>query len=390
MGEFSPVQLDALEDALEDLELAGIPGDLEGDPAVAGRLGDYRELLTLSREALPSVEVPAGILDGVLAAAREDAAAAVPEREAEADAAAKPWWARVSLWVPMLAVGASAALVLIVVRGTVFGEAEPSATVAAKTERADDAAPPQERRDGLLDDADALQAVAEPASVSDDGLGIEGLQQRGRLRGSAALGGDAGAPQEDDAESAAAFAKSDDSKPADAPAQPRPEPEAEPKPEAEPEPTDKVVYDEAAKGGVTPKPKRGKAKPAPKEPPSSGGKKSSPKPESKAAGGAPGGAPQPAKDADPLASAERNRQKGRCGSARAAYRSHLDDADDSVRARALAGMGLCALAGGDEDAANGFFERAKSADGSVAGFIAAERAKLSPKSEAPKNTTKKK
>ena len=32
MGEFSPVQLDALEDALEELELCGIPAELEADP----------------------------------------------------------------------------------------------------------------------------------------------------------------------------------------------------------------------------------------------------------------------------------------------------------------------------------------------------------------------
>ena len=53
MGEFSPVQLDALEDALEDLELIGVPAAFEDDATVSGRLREYRDLLQLSREALP-------------------------------------------------------------------------------------------------------------------------------------------------------------------------------------------------------------------------------------------------------------------------------------------------------------------------------------------------
>ena len=108
MGEFSPVQLDALEDALEDLELMGIPGELEDDASVAGRLSEYRSLLQLSREALPTEDVPEGVLAGVLAMARDEAAPVGTSRPQEASESA-PWWKRLSLWVPMLAVGASAA-----------------------------------------------------------------------------------------------------------------------------------------------------------------------------------------------------------------------------------------------------------------------------------------
>lgn len=366
MGEFSPVQLDALEDALENLELSGIPGELDGDLAVAGRLGEYRDLLVLSREALPAVDVPAGILDGVLAAAREEAVI-VPDAagEARADDAATPWWQRVSVWMPMLAVGASAALVLIVVRGTMFADAEPASTVARADAKSDDT-PAEEARaaeeapGALLDDADALQAMVEPAANADedDGLALGGLEQRGRLRGSGAFerGPSGRLEGEQQFETPKAERKSAESE--------RP---AEPEPAVAPEPTDKVVYGEKSKGAA--KKKSSSGTPEPKKPSGSVGPKAS-------SGGAPGGVPDAPKDADPLASAERDRKRGRCGAARSVYRAHLDDSDASLRARALAGMGLCALADGDEAAADDYFERATTADGGVGSFIAAERATL--------------
>ena len=405
MGEFSPVQLDALEDALEDLELSGIPGDLEDDIAVAGRLGEYRDLLVLSREALPPLDVPAGILDGVLAAAREEAVAAVPDspREAKADDAAKPWWQRFSLWMPMLAVGASAALVLIMVRGTLSTDAEPAATVAKADAKDDDKraaeAPAPEKTRALLDDADELQAVAEPAAAAnEDGLALGGLEQRGRLRGAAALEKDASDLDANAfADGEAEERKAETSKPPESEAPETPVP-AEAEPEPEPEPTDKVVYDGKAKGGSknsAPSKPKPDAKPKPKKKPSSSstsGKKSEPKSAGGAGipGGVPGGVPDSTKDADPLASAERNRTQGRCSSARSVYRSHLDDTDAAVRARALAGMGLCALADGDEKAADDYFKRAKSADGSVSGFISRERSKLDSRANRSQNQTKKK
>lgn len=406
MGEFSPVQLDAPEDALEDLELSGIPGELEADLAVAGRLGEYRDLLALSREALPPVDVPAGILDGVLAAAREEAVA-VPDtpREAKADDAAKPWWQRFSLWMPALAVGASAALVLIMVRGTLSGDAEPAATVAradAKDDAVAEEAPAAAKAEGsLLDGSDELQAVAEPAAAADeDGLALGGLEQRGRLRGTAAIEKDASdLDRNDDAfarDGEAEERKAEENKPVEPEVPAEAEPEPEPEPAVAPEPTDKVVYDGDSKGGAKKPspPSKSKSKPKPNKRPSSGsstgGKKSEPKSAGGGGipGGVPGGVPDSAKDADPLATAERNRKQGRCGSARSVYRSHLDDADTSLRARALAGMGLCALADGDEKTADTYFTRAKAADGGVSSFITRERSKIEGRST--QSQTKKK
>lgn len=408
MGEFSPVQLDALEDALEDLELSGIPGELEGDLAVAGRLGEYRDLLALSREALPPVDVPTGILDGVLAAAREEAVA-VPDtpRRAEADDAAKSWWQRFSLWMPMLAVGASAALVLIMVRGTLSGDAEPAATVAradAEDAKMDDApaeeAPAAAKTQGaFLDGSEELQAVAEPAAaVDEDGLALGGLEQRGRLRGSAAVEKDASdLDPNDDAfarDGEAEDRKAEENKPVEpeVPAEAEPEPESEPP--VAPEPTDKVVYDGDSKGGAKKKspPRNAKPKAKPSKPSSStSGKKSEPKPAGGGGipGGVPGGVPDSAKESDPLAAAERNRKQGRCGSARSVYRSHIDDSDASLRARALAGMGLCALADGDEKAADDYFKRAKAADGGVSSFISRERSKVEGRSTQAQTQKKK-
>ena len=90
----------------------------------------------------------------------------------------------------------------------------------------------------------------------------------------------------------------------------------------------------------------------------------------------PGGAPDDS--AQQLSSAERLRKQGRCSKARGIFNGLTDDADASVRARALAGLGLCAVASGDDKTASSFFSRAKKADASVAGFIDRERAKLEP------------
>ena len=388
MGEFSPVQLDALEDALEDLELVGIPGEFEDDAAVSGRLSEYRDLLHLSREALPPVEVPIGALDNVLALAREEAAAtpAAAAHENET-AAASPWWKRISLWVPMLAVGASAALVLVMVRGTLSDQASEAPEAVATASKADAASPKMDDAPQgagpLLERADELQAVAEPPAdgVADD-LRLGGLETRGRLRG--------GAATDIPASEVAAAERDLLEEDAEAPE----EEEAKPAPPTDPiDPTDKVLYD-------------GKDAPTPSKPSKKSSGKSSantkvptapPKPSPSAGGGkgdasVPGGVPQPEPspepnddgegEADPLARAEQDRKAGRCGAARKVYGDHVDDADDSVRARALAGLGLCALAEGDSKAADAYFSRAKKADGRVGSFISRERAKIEAQPDA--------
>lgn len=394
MGEFSPVQLDALEDALEDLELSGIPAEFDDDVAVSGRLSEYRDLLQLSREALPPVDVPAGVLDSVLAAARDEAAlpsVASPPRPDDAAESKTPWWRRFSVWMPALAVGASAALVLVMVRGT-LSDAEPASTTVATADASKDMSA---AKDGaLLERAGELRAAAEPLADADDPLGGAMPQSRGRLRGSAAVDrgqGDDAAAQDAPEEEAE---MDEETSPAVPPTAPSPEP-------TDPEPTDKVLY-EKSKGGPpkaskehTAKPRKaspsrtsGKKqdvpmplpeskpspKPAPAEPEAKSKSKSDakPKPEPPAGGGTvPGGSSDAPSES--LSSADANRRKGRCGSARSVYRTLVDHSDATIRARALAGLGLCALSEGDEKGADAYFSRARKADSSIGSFISRER-----------------
>lgn len=388
MGEFSPVQLDALEDALEDLELVGIPHEFEDDASVSGRLSEYRELLQFSREALPSVEVPPGVLDSVLAAARDEAARPAVDAPAAADDRAEsktPWWKRLSMWVPALAVGASAALVLVMVQGT-LRDAEPAeATVATA-----DAPEKTVSKTGVLRDrGDALQAAAEPlvdGAEDDARLGLGASQSRGRLRGSAALErseDDFGAATLEEAEAEPEVQSEVEEANVETPAEVMPS-----APAVAPEPTDKVIY-EKDKGAPARPSKESKAKPSKSSPSRTSGKKqeaprtmpepAKPKPEPKPStkptvpgGGAGGGAPA----ADPsgaLSSADGDRRKGRCSSARNVYRGLIDHGEAKIRARALAGLGLCALSDGDEKGADGYFSRARKADSGIGSFISRER-----------------
>lgn len=368
MGEFSPVQLDALEDALEDLELAGIPGGL--DDVVGERLGDYRQLLELSREALPMVDVPAGVLDSVLVEARRDAAVVVPaESSADANDAehASPWWKRLTLWMPVLAVGASAALVLVLVQGTA-SEAESAkvATAEAPAPHAKEAseAPKEDEPGGVLQQADELQAVAEPpADARADGLGLGDVETRGRLRGQA-LGGLA---QNADADEGRAAPVPSAAEPA---AEPAPEPEPKPsstfEEEDDAEASDKVFYEGKKSKAKKSKPSKVPAKPMPAS--SGGSKGDAPQPN-------PGG-PSPSSQ---IAAADGDRRAGRCTAAKLVYRRFEDTGDVRLRAKALAGLGLCAEAAGQAKDAERFFARARKADASIAGFIQRERSAASAK-----------
>ncbi len=375
MGEFSPVQLDALEDALEDLELTGIPLEFEDDVAVSTRLGAYRELLQLSREALPSVEVPPGVLASVLAVARDAAeqpAVAAPPRPDPSAESRVPWWKRLSLWVPALAVAASAALVLVMVQGT-LGDAEPAEATLAQADASQDAA----KTGVLLERGDELQAAAEPPEdPAEDAFGLGAPQSRGRLRGSAAgerAGDDAEAVLEE--QEAKAEPEADAAAEAEAPAFARPS-----APPAVPEATDKVIYD---KGAPTEPAKERKPKPAESSASGSSGKKQdastptpSPKPKSEPSANAPGGAAGGAATSDPsqqLTSADESRRTGHCSHARSVYRGLLEHSDAKIRARALAGLGLCSDADGDDDAAAAYFSRARKADSGIGSFISREQ-----------------
>lgn len=386
----TPEQLDLIEDALEDLELEGAPPLREGDDgdrrAVAETLVAYRSILTLSREALPSEEVPAGLLDDVIAQARQSAAAA------PAPAVRVPWYRRLGPWGPALAFAGTAAALVLFVRpgGEDAAQEEASGPVATReAPPASDAsvpaaeAPPDASRD--LDGV-RLAEAEKPAEAEDDPFGAIGDPMAGR-----------GAAAEERAEA-------DDD-------------EADRRLNAELKPSD-PLGGEGGLGRKAPTPvaksKKASASSAGSSTSSSKGgtvggydKKlpGSPKPSAGPAGApaksAPAPDPAPAPQAPPatkadevekkeqkaggwadVASGDAQRRAGSCGAAKTSYsRAAEDDAAD-VRARGLAGLGLCELDAGRVSAAEALFAKARAADGKVAKFIAAERPRHEPADQA--------
>lgn len=106
MAEFNPDQLDILEDALEQLADCENLEGLGHDPTLTARLGEYQDILQLSRTALAVEEPPAALLAGVMAEARQSGAAMQPAGERPSP---KPFFLR---WLPAFALAASAAGVL--------------------------------------------------------------------------------------------------------------------------------------------------------------------------------------------------------------------------------------------------------------------------------------
>jgi len=79
---------------------------------------------------------------------------------------------------------------------------------------------------------------------------------------------------------------------------------------------------------------------------------------------------------------DQQRRAGNCGLAKMRYdKAHKSD-DDKVRARALAGKGLCETLAGREGPAGKLFKQARAADPGVGGFIDAELTNLEQASEA--------
>ncbi len=345
--ELGPADLDRLEDALEDLERELDP---DADDPVAQRLVEYRALLQLSREAMPLEEVPAGVLDGVLAQARQAAAAG-----AVAATPAPSFWARwrLSVWVPSLAFAGSAALLLLVLvpkqgdepvavaqadRDVAKQEAEGSATPSA--------ASPVEQAAG----ADQRLAFADPAAE-------------------AVLDADAEEPARGDGLSIGERAPD-----------PAPPGAIDEEPSAD-EPKGKKA-DRKAAGSTAPSSSgAGGASPPQTKLPSAPGPskaKPSPKPEPTV---------DPAKEDEKqaneeaelwseIARADSDRRGGGCGLAKMRYDKLRKTDDSRVRARALAGLGLCEAAADSMSTAKKLFAQARAADPGVSGFIDTELARL--------------
>ena len=354
--EFSPEQLDRLEDALEGLE-DELFEPVADDP-VDERLVEFREILQLSREALPMEDVPSGLLDGVMAEARQAAANDAPK------AAAASWWSRLTggAWLPTLAFAGSAALLLVMLWPTGSDEeAEPSVAAATPNDKADPAPP------AAAKPVDARVADASSSKAEGDAFGFEQAQ-----RGRGVVGGLAA---------------------------PEPEPAADAKLEAEPEApeedeeapaeelTKEVDAPTPAKRAATKKGKSAGGVPGgiPGGVPGSGGKgnryPSSPTPEP-----APKPKPKGKKDTgqslmDAINLGDRERRGGRCGLAEMHYGNARKTGDDRVRARALAGLGLCKELEGAMGPAKKLYAQARAADPSVGSFISREQARMRPDPE---------
>ncbi|MCB9752459.1 MAG: tetratricopeptide repeat protein [Myxococcales bacterium] len=134
-AEFSPAELDLLEDALEgcdapDFDPArALPDDAPS--SVRARLEEYRELLALGREALPMVDVPVGALDDVIAEALSSGSSVSPAPE-------KPgvgFWTRLrrSFVLPGVVLAGTAAALLVIMQPPA-DEAPAVSTVTAKAE----------------------------------------------------------------------------------------------------------------------------------------------------------------------------------------------------------------------------------------------------------------
>ncbi|MCB9701446.1 MAG: hypothetical protein H6711_06115 [Myxococcales bacterium] len=323
-GELGPNDLDLLEDALADLD-APLPAN--ASPEVALRLASFREILELTREGMPIVEVPDGILDAVLAEAeRSPAIVDEPER-------GPGLWERLrrSFVLPGFALAATAALLVVILR--------PSDDLKEMSEEPASAAPAEAK--DAAEDAKAEEAPSDAAAAT--------LPEGQDPVVPAAPPG--AAADEDDAEG---------------------EPAA--------------VADEARADaqGYAPKYEKPSAIPEPKRKKSSS-KKSMPVP-------LPGDGFDAAPEAekidsgdksalrDLLAQADNDRRRGRCGEASAAYQKIVGSAG-AEEAKALVGLGLCAEARGDDEAASSYFRKARSINPAIDSLISSERSKMSAPSK---------
>lgn len=339
-----PAELDLLEDALEELELEGALERWAQDelaPRVHERLLDYRNVLAAARQALPLEDVPAGVLDEVLAQARQ--AAASPA--GAVIATQEPWWARLrrSFMVPALALTGTAALMLwvLVPKDRARTEEPPAGSAGSAgsgpASKAEQAAPAR---------ADVLAREPMPAATP-----VETVTPAGEAAG---VDASAAAPNDDARRDMQLEAELDNDKD-----------------EASAEGGRRGLTSQGdAPGGVMG---------------ASGAAKSTPTTQTKA-----GGSIGPATGRwDIVERGDRARQAGDCVAARDEYALALEDDEPAVRARAFAGLGLCDAAAGDEASADANYERARGLDDGVGSFIESQSQRSRGASEKKRKPAKK-
>lgn len=335
-GEWSPAELDVLEDALERwtaTELEAGPEDSSLAPRMRERLESYRDLLAMTRAELPLEDVSDSLLAGVLAEAARSGSAAPAREPKVADAVHVSFWERLrrSMLLPGLALAGSAALLLWMVQPS----DDAPTTLATQTTPA------------------RLTPEAAPAPAAPKLPELRETPEMDELRGGAA----AEAKKADEAPGAGA--------PAPAAVMVEPAEEAVPK-------DSKLEL----KGD------RGKAKSIKKsELPAESYPGLDDVPSDAAAD----------KDTlrDTLEQADRARRKGRCDLALGLYLEATGmSGPDSERAQARAGYGLCLQAQGNDAAAMKYFESAGKISPSINAWIKRERGDSSPKKAPAKPSAK--
>ncbi len=329
VAEFTPAELDLLEDALTDPELV-----IEGSPLLRGRLESYREILALSADALPPIEVPDGLLDGVLEEALSSPAVDLSPAAANVAAPAVGLWQRLrrSLLLPGVALAATAVLLVIVLKP------DGSSLTDMSEGSVNSSAPAVEAR------AAGDEALPPPAPEYEEDVG------------GAAMVVPAAAPaserQEAPAEAKKDFAQADVMAADEAPAK---------------------LLDEAKRRRA-----KSKERAKPESAASTPADDADPYDSVKGEGGF-GGMVVDAEDKEALRSllqaADKDRHRGRCAAANKAY-SRLLGVKGNEEARALMGLGLCAEAQGDVAGAEAYYRQAKSLNPALDPLIAAERAKM--------------
>lgn len=424
-------QLDRIEDALEGLEDLGLDDPLlsgadDESRVVAEHLDAYRQILVLTRDAMPLEDAPMGVLDGVIAAAHAAASsgatqdvpavAATPTTSAEDQ---KSWWQRLhaAVWVPALGFAGAAALLLLVMQPG--GDMEEEAPVVAQADaddlrRADEAAGAAAAEETnapaseIAEEGRLADSVSSRAAEAEDDLRGAGVERRPRVRernddvdpfaaadddviGGVAKSDKSDAANEDGDDQGLGLgatlgsSRSNAGKASGSTASPPPPPK--PAPNA-PSKKAKTSSTPSTSGGGMP------------------GGNQGPKAPSKAPSKAPPADPAPEPEPDLpaefddeekqktdtkndvgkkkeepavdylmlLQRGEKARKLGKCGSAKLDFNQAKTSPDSKIRARSLAGLGLCALSAGNEGTAESLFSQARKADGSVGSFISRERA----------------
>lgn len=324
MADFSPTELDQIEDLLEELEFSdALPGaDLSSE--LGQRLGEYRDILRMSREALPLEEPDVSLLAGVMAEARQTAfnatttaAGVVAGTHVEEGTDLKSRSSWLSRWLPALALATSAAGVLFWMR-------------------------PE------LEEASGFDSTPQPLASRDSDEGSASAKSNVR-----------------DPSDAVAQRESHDSEAEDAPTADGPlEPGEAASDEVRRSQGDAAPASTSGKSYVRPANNR----PKPKEGVEEDGEQVVPEPIDK---------DQAWSD---LERAHSLRRGAECRTARALYRGLEDEGlKSNIRAQALAGRGLCEEFDGNPSLAQALFSQARALRLDIDGWVSAEREEMRAK-----------